>query len=460
MKMRFISLAFAVLFSVAGAVAQTVLGFDGEEAAAVGIYIRDLSSGSIIAEHNASTVMVPASTMKSLTAATALSVLGEEFRFRTPVELRGSRQGSAWQGDIIVRASADPTLESEYFENNLGFCDSVAAHLRSMGISSVSGRVRVIESLKDAGPVPQWEIEDVAWSYGAALFGANWRDNVFRLWPATGRTVPHVPGLKVDLRRDPDGTELLRGVESERLLVWGRNTANKKWSVTSTMPSPAAVLAYELTRRLRDAGIAVAGKNVKIPATAKSADVYTHLSPASAEILRSLLVRSDNMMAEGMLRAIAPDDTRKEAIKREKELWNSRGVSLTYTGIFDGSGLSLGNKLSPRNLGEMLFWMAKGPHSSLFPGLFPRAGEDGTMKNFMAKTPLKGRLALKTGSVNAVQCYAGYLLADDGTPTHVVVMMVNSFYCPRGKVREAIANYLLKTFIPSETEEQDGQRPS
>lgn len=426
--------------------AENILGFDGEEAATVGIYIKDLAAGKVIASANADMTMVPASTMKSLTAATALSVLGPDFQFTTATELVGAAQGSAWAGDLVVRASADPTLESEYFEDNLGFCDSIVSHLKRMGIGSISGRVRIEESLKDSGPVPQWEIEDVAWSYGAALHGANWRDNVFRLWPATGRTKPHVPGLKVDLRRDPDGTELLRGVASDNLIVWGRDTSNKKWSVTSTMPSPAAVMAYELTERLRAAGIAVGGKKNAAQSKAGSKTVYIHRSPKAAEILRSLLVRSDNMMAEGMLRAIAPADSRKDAIKREKELWNARGVNLTYTGIFDGSGLARGDRLAPRNLGAMLEWMARGPHADIFPAMFPRAGVDGTMKSFMAKTPLKGRLALKTGSVNAVQCFAGYLLDEEGAPTHVVVVMVNAFYCPRAKVKEAISNYLLNQF--------------
>ena len=426
-----------------------VLGFDGESAASVGIYIKDLSSGHVVADHNSLQALVPASTMKSLTAATALSVLGADHRFATPVELRGTRRGASWEGDLVVEACADPTLESEYFEKHLGFCDSVVAHLRARGVTSISGRVRVQETLKDAGPVPQWEIEDLAWSYGAALFGVNWRDNVFRLWPATGRTKPYVPGLIVDVRRDADGTELLRGVASDRLLVWGRDPSNKKWSVVTTMPSPSAVLCHELAEKLRAAGISVGGKKLKLAPTAASQTVYTHRSPATKDILRSLMVRSDNMMAEGMLRAIAPADSRKEAIKREKELWSARGVDLRYAAILDGSGLSVPNRVSARNFGDMLEWMARGPHGDVYPGLFPRAGEDGTMKNFMAKSPLKGRLALKTGSVSAVQCYAGYLLDENcERPTHVVVVMVNAFYCPRGKLREAISDYLIKLFVP------------
>ncbi|MDE6286741.1 MAG: D-alanyl-D-alanine carboxypeptidase, partial [Muribaculaceae bacterium] len=270
--------------------ADTVLGFDGEESATVGIYIKDLHEDKVIAEHNAGMAITPASTMKVLTAATALSTLGADFRFSTPVNLRGSRSGSAWHGDLVINSVADPTLESEYFDKNLGFCDSVVAHLRSMGIKSISGRVVVAESLKDAGPVPQWEIEDVAWSYGAALYGANWRDNVFRLWPATGRTQPHVPDLKVELHRDADGTDLLRGAGSNVLEVWGRDINNAKWSVTATMPNPALVLSHELTERLRAAGIQVGGEKISASAGKESESVYVHRSPVAEAILKSLLV--------------------------------------------------------------------------------------------------------------------------------------------------------------------------
>lgn len=446
MVRRFLVFAIVACIAALPSQARGVLGFDGEDAATVGIYIKDLKSGRVIAEHNSAQAMVPASTMKSLTAATAISILGGDFRFNTPVILKGSRSGDVWRGDILVETCADPTLESEYFEDNLGFCDSVVVNLRRMGITSVTGKIRVVECLKDPGAVPQWEIEDLAWVYGAALYGANWRDNVFRLWPASGRTKPHVPGLRVDLRHDADGTDLLRGVNSDLLTVWGRDISNKKWSVSTTMPNPAEVLAYELTERIRSAGIELSGKNLDIAATAESASVYVHKSPETSDILGSLMVQSDNMMAEGMLRSIAPDDTRKNAIKREKELWGARGVSLAYSGIFDGSGLARGNRLAPRTLGAVLEWMAKGPHSDIYPAFFPRAGMDGTMKNFMAKTPLKGKLALKTGSVNAVQCYAGYLLDEKESPSHVVVVMVNGFYCPRARVRDAISKYLLEQF--------------
>lgn len=81
-----------------------------------------------------------------------------------------------------------------------------------------------------------------------------------------------------------------------------------------------------------------------------------------------------------------------------------------------------------------------------YVSFFPRAGKDGTLRGFLAKTPLVGSVALKTGSVSAVQCYAGYKLDADGKPTHVIVVLVNGFFCPRKQVREATETLLLDLF--------------
>lgn len=68
------------------------------------------------------------------------------------------------------------------------------------------------------------------------------------------------------------------------------------------------------------------------------------------------------------------------------------------------------------------------------------------MRGFLAKTSLTGQVALKTGSVSSVQCYAGYKFNDDGEPSHIIVILVNGFFCPRKDVREAAENLLLDIF--------------
>lgn len=429
-----------------GIAAQSFLGFDGEESTSTGIYIKDLKTGELLVDHNSELALTPASVMKAVTTASALSILGENFRFETPVVLTGEKSTAkkgVWNGNLVIRSCGDPTIESENFKSRLGFCDSIATALRRLGITSISGCIKVEQSLSDAGPILQWEIEDVAWPYGAGLFGLNYRDNTFSVCPATKQTKPHVPGLEIDVRKSTSGNDLIRGVESNKLVVYARNPNNRKWVLSSTMPDPAAVLVYELSAKLRANGISV-GKNAAKTAAGKERIVYNHRSPASPEIMRSLMVRSDNLFAEGMLRAIAPGQSRKNAINREKELWASRGINSRYTIINDGSGLTRANRLSARFIGDVLEWMAGSDRGDTYTSFFPRAGKEGTLRSFLAKTPLEGKIALKTGSVSTVQCYAGYRFNDENKPTHIVVVLINGFFCPRAQVRKAVEHMLLE----------------
>lgn len=426
--------------------ARSILGIDGEEATSVGIYIKDIRSGKVIIDHNSQMALTPASILKCVTTATALRLLGPDYTFTTAVNLRGSVSKGVLEGDLLIDAAADPTLESSQFKDNLGFCSAVADALKSRGITKIDGDIVVSQTLADAGPIAQWEIEDVAYPYGAGLFGLNWRDNTFTLFPVSKATKPYVPGLDVVLRQSTAGNELLRGICSDRLIVQRGDISNKRMSVSTTMPDPAAVLRAELKEKLSDAGIAVTGRVKASAANCQTSELIEWESPDAATIMRSLMVRSDNLFAEGMLRAIAPDASRKDAIKKEKSLWESLGVNARYTIINDGSGLTRANRLSPRFMASILENMAKSKFADTYVGFFPRTGVEGTVKSFLAKTSLKGKFALKTGSVSAVQCYAGYKLDDSGKPTHVVVFMVNGFFCERAAVRAAVEKLLLENF--------------
>ncbi|MCM1068105.1 MAG: D-alanyl-D-alanine carboxypeptidase [Muribaculaceae bacterium] len=452
MNFRLISayLLFAAL-SVFPALGQGILGIDGEEATSVGLYIKDLASGSVIVDHNSQLALTPASVMKAVTTASVLSANGADDRFVTQVRLRGAKGAAGlWNGDIVVNSCGDPTIESENYKSRLGFCDSIVAALKRKGIRKISGAIVVKQSLKDSGPNIKWEIEDVAWPYGAGLYGFNWRDNCTRVYPVTGKTVPEVPGLKVTLTKVTGGNDLVRGVYSDRLMAYTRDTNNRKWALSTTVPDPAAVFTLELKKKLTAAGITI-GSKAAAPDGAETA-LYTHRSPDFADIMRSLMVRSDNLFAEAMLRRLAPGDSRDKAIKRVKEIWATRGINTRYTIINDGSGLTRANRLSARFIGDILEWMARSPMAATYAGFFPRAGKDGTLRGFLAKTPLVGEIALKTGSVSSVQCYAGYKLDADGAPTHVVVMMVNGFFCPRRQVRVACERILLDTFVQSDSD--------
>lgn len=456
MNIRFLSgIAGVLLAFTAAAQTSNILDIDGGEATVTGIYIKDLASGRVIVDHNSQLALTPASVTKAVTSATALATLGPGHRFTTRVTLEGSRSDKArgkWNGNLVIHASADPTTGSSEFPSASGFTDSIIAGLRRLGINAISGTVIITETLSDAGPVPQWEAEDIAWPYGAGLYGFNYNSNTVRIYPNTATTEPP-SNLKITVKPSDNGrTDLLRGVNSQNITVWAskQNLKNKRWNTSATIPDPAAVYGSMLKTGLRNAGITISGKKASVNAKPDELTVYNHRSPSLAAICRNFMKRSDNLFAEGMLRALRPGETREKCLKAEKEFWSDKGLSTRYAIINDGSGLSRSNRLSPRFLGDMLEWMARSEWADTYLDFFPVAGIDGTLKSFLSKTSLKGRLAMKTGSVSSVQTYAGYKIDADGKPTHVVVVMVNGFFCPRGALRRQIEKYLLEIFDNSQ----------
>lgn len=248
------------------------------------------------------------------------------------------------------------------------------------------------------------------------------------------------------------GSKIDRKDGSETFIVKGKRAINDVFS----MPYPYKAMRHEIADVLKREGVEVVGKNVA-PAN-ESCEVYVHHSPIFSDIMRSLMFRSDNLMAEGILRAITPGGTRADAITEEFAVWSMAGVSAHGINIIDGSGLSRDNRLTARFLGDVYTYMTTDPFTNEYIGLFPRAGFDGTMKGFLAASPLAGRVAMKTGSMKGVQSYGGYLFDDEGFPTHVIVFMVNNFRCSRAALKKDIERLLLEKFDVSlhpETSKED-----
>ncbi|MGN1238221.1 MAG: D-alanyl-D-alanine carboxypeptidase, partial [Muribaculaceae bacterium] len=173
-------------------------------------------------------------------------------------------------------------------------------------------------------------------------------------------------------------------------------------------------------------------------------------SPLLPEVLRSLLYRSDNMFTEMTLRAVAAASCKQATIKngvaKVNELWRLKGVDTAALFMRDGSGLSRNNKASARFLCEMLrcVYADRDSLGCDFSQLLPVGGVSGTLKSLLGKTPLCGRVALKSGSMSDVQCFAGYFPAD--SPKYSVTVLVNNFLCPRSELRRNIEQMLVELF--------------
>lgn len=415
------------------------LDITGREATQFGLLIRDVKTGEVVRSINADEVFVPASITKALTVASALSQLPADKRFTTDFYIDGEiEKEGILKGNIIVKCVGDPTFESKHFSNYKGVCDSIYRHLKVLGVNNIKGRIIFKYPVQLDQRVPKgWMNEDLIWPYGTAHHAFNYKDNRMTFFPSTLSTRPGTSNLPVT---KVSGGKIYKLPDSDTLFVG----TSAKGPLEIAQVRPEDNFATELRKYLSDNGISV--ENYKVKGNSTERLVYSHKSPAFSEIFKSLMFRSDNLMAEGMLRTLAPARSRESAIQREISLWDARGLNTERIFVEDGSGLSRKNRLSPRFMSDMLQWMLKSEDAKSYVSFFPRAGLEGTMKGMLKGTSLEGRVATKTGSMRGVQCFAGYILGENSKPTHTIVVMVNAFKCDRGALKSAIGKYLLSIF--------------
>lgn len=383
--------------SATAAVPASGITFPRSHRANIGVIVRDLSTGENIVEQNPDKFLTPASIVKSITAASVLLAGKADTAFSTPVYALGDIDADGMlNGSIVIKASGDPTTESSRFSNRPGLINSTADCIRRLGIRGIRGSLEIDSAgFVQQGPVDRWEFDDLKYAYGAGLHPVNYHDNT-------------INGDKA--LADP-AEELLITIE-ERL---DADSINVEWNEVDT----AGLLPRPL---------------------------LTAVSPDAWQIMREMMEQSVNLYAESMLRLLAPGENRDAALARQLQLLQNTGIDTEAAQLFDGSGLTRANRVTPDFMADLLETMAQSEFSKRFVSLFPCVGQQGTVRRLLCNTPLEGRLVLKSGSMNGVQTYAGYRLDSSNRPTHVVVIIVNDFTCKRAAVTSAISSFLLRQF--------------
>lgn len=359
------------------------------------VLVIDLRNGKVVESHNASKPLIPASIMKCVTTAGLLEISSPGDKYKTEVGYTGRLDGKTLRGDLVVIGSGDPSLNSSHVADNGDICVEIAGKLKSAGINRIEGAVLIDESVFSGPAVPpSWSSGDLPHSYGTGQHGFNFEDN------SRGK---------------------------------------------SSVKNPSEIFMTRLDAALRREGITITG----ISSTDKNAPLtklFTHESVPFDEIMRSCMMRSDNQYAESMLRTIAVRNGEKgstaNGARDNTEFWKKKRVPMEGVSIVDGSGLSRSNRVTAEFMAGVLRTMKNNPWYASF---FPLAGQEGTLKNFLCNTPLEGYIAMKTGSMNGIQCYAGYKVDEDYEPTHAVVIMMNKMG-NRSTARAAAAKMLLEIF--------------
>ena len=113
------------------------------ETSQVAIMVWDLQADSCIYRHRERQLMRPASTMKLLTAITALDRLGGSYQFKTQLKYTGKIEEGVLQGDVYCVGGMDPRFNNDDMR-------AFVSSLQDMGVDTIRGSIYADRSMKDA----------------------------------------------------------------------------------------------------------------------------------------------------------------------------------------------------------------------------------------------------------------------------------------------------------------------
>ena len=374
----------------------------GPEAA--GAYVVDLSDGHVVFDDRSDERRLSASVTKLYTTSTALIELGRRARVSTRVLGTGRRDGATWTGDLYLRGGGDFTFGTAAFARRAygsrASVERLAARLRRSGLRRIRGRVLGDTSLfSDNGGTP----------FELVLC----RDPLF------GRDCPYGPAGKLE-RPIPNGPRTPIGF----------NRGLRSAAGTKPQRRPARFAARRLIRALRDAGISVDGRAGAARTPARARALATTRSPSVARLAALINRPSDNYAADSMLRLlgarVGADGSRAGgAGVVARTIARRFGLAPE---IRTGSGETILDRTSPRELVQLLIGMRARPEGRAFARSLSLAGRNGTLLRF-AGTVAEGRCRLKDGTrVDPVQPnttlnIAGYCTSVSGRTFAFAVMM-------------------------------------
>ncbi len=430
----------------------------------ISLLVRDVATNTTVCEYHSKNSVVPASTMKLVTTATALELLGADFRFQTRLEVDGKvTADGVLNGNLYIRGGGDPTLGSEKLGDTT-FLAKWVDMIKSRGIRKINGRVIADAGLfDDEGVNPKWTWEDMGNYYAAGIYGISYLDNTYRLvlrsgsvgtTPTVLRVVPEIANLKIDNRLMSssisfDSAYFYGAPHSDYRTVTGEIPANRAEFVTKgDIPNPALLLAQHFSDRLIQNDVAVRDLPTdSIDRASERTTIYTHDSPPLSEIIAETNVRSNNLYAECVFKYLALQNkavaTNAEAVQVIKAFWKSKGLSVDQLFMYDGSGLSPSDAVSAQFFVELLSYMqTKSLNKDVFLRSLPVAGENGTLKSLLLKTPLQGKVHAKSGTISRVKSYAGYI--DNKGKQLVFALLINNPNGSSKAVTRKMEEFLLQ----------------
>jgi D-alanyl-D-alanine carboxypeptidase/D-alanyl-D-alanine-endopeptidase (penicillin-binding protein 4) len=408
-----------------------------------GILVVDAKTGQTVYAQNADKLLKPASTTKLFSTAAALSALGPDHRFETPVYQRGEVVNHRLRGDLILVAQGDPTLGGRadkdghllfkdhdhiYAGSGLGRAEltdgdplaglkELARQVAASGLQRIQGDVLIDDRLfvknqgGGSGPtlltpiVVNDNIVDVVVT-PASRAGQ----------PAQVRMHPPTDFVQMDAQvaTVAEGRETVVQVKSvgpQRFSVRGQIAVKAKPRVAIySVDDPTAFARALFIEELRRAGVTVSASLLQAPQTelpprdgyGKLTRVARFTSPPFSEVVKVTLKVSHNLYAGMFPLLVAVKDgqsTLAQGLRLQRRFLMDLGIDTDTISFGGGAGGSPADMVTPRATVQLLQALAKRPDYKVFEAGLPVLGVDGTLEDAVKPdSPARGKVRAKTGT--------------------------------------------------------------
>lgn len=429
----------------------------------VGIKVVSVTTGEVLYDAGSNKLYHPASTMKLLTAAVTLVNLKPNYRFHTTLYAEGI-EGIRVRGSLYLKGRGDPLFAIE------DLAEMVETLVQS-GVKEIEGDIVVDDSYFDD------VTKGKGWMWDDGPIGGYYSHQSALTINHNGVMVTVSPGAEIGepvrLRLDPlteylnvlNDAVTVAASESGSLLV-ERQTKPVPANVLTIrglvpvnqqkvrrhvdIVNPALFCGTLFKEALARNGVSVQGivREGMVPDGVSEIAVHTSL-PLSL-IVRKMNKRSDNLIAELLLKTLGAEmlgtaGTSQKGLQVINEFLSETGIATTRSTLADGSGVSRYNLLSATMLTNLLVYMFK--DFSVMPEYLmslPIAGVDGTLSWRMKDSEAEGVLRAKTGTMRGVTTLAGYAMTADGEILAFAMLM--SHYVGSSNPRRALQDRIGNIF--------------
>ena len=419
--------------------------------------VLNAETGKVLFSRNGNTGLATASTLKTITAATAFHLLGKEFSWETALAYNGSISADGTlNGDVIITGGGDPTLGSPRYEQTKEelILKKWYEALSRIGIKRIKGHIIADDRLFGTQTMPVgWTWQDMGNYYGAGPSSLTWRENQFDLIFKPGsvgepavliRSEPEMGYLKIvnEVTTGRPGTGdnvyAYSAPYSETVYLRGTYGQDLKKDIAASVPDPAYDVAYRLLRRLEQGNIqAVQGtittrqlSMIGKPFINASKVIDIQTSPSLDRVIYWFNQKSINLFGEHLIKTMAwkqgKDITTAQGVEIVKDFWNKKlGIDPDAMNMYDGSGLSPATRVTSLAMAQILQSLKK----------------EAWFSSYYESLPVYNNMKMKSGSISDVIAYAGYQTSSSGTPL-VFSFIINNYNGSSSAVRQKIFKVL------------------